>query len=221
MRKQELHREKIDAIGKRLIGHSMLSDSEIDKIVASPTLYSSIRNRVNATPVEKPKFAWLRVRTVAAFSSILVVVGISAFVVLRQDETIQTIVRTNQVVPTPVNRVPDGFSEKLDAPEVEEIPRREPPRMEIRNVSYRKPAATNARHRTRVESQPDLEFIPLVYAGDPAETVRGGRVIRVELSRSSLFAMGINVPLENGAEMVKADLLVGADGVPRAIRMPH
>jgi len=39
------------------------------------------------------------------------------------------------------------------------------------------------------------------------------------MSRASLFAMGINIPLENGAEVVKADLLVGPDGVTRAVRL--
>ena len=43
--------------------------------------------------------------------------------------------------------------------------------------------------------------------------------MRVEMSRASLFAMGINIPLENGAEVVKADLLVGPDGVARAVRL--
>ena len=33
------------------------------------------------------------------------------------------------------------------------------------------------------------------------------------------FAMGIHVPLENGSDTVRADLLVGPDGVPRAVRL--
>ena len=69
------------------------------------------------------------------------------------------------------------------------------------------------------ERKPDLEFYPLTFAGDPVETTSGGRVMQVELSRSSLFAMGFNIPIENGAELVKADLLVGPDGVARAIRL--
>ena len=39
------------------------------------------------------------------------------------------------------------------------------------------------------------------------------------MPRSALFAMGVNIPLENDAEVVKADLLVGTDGVTRAIRV--
>jgi len=69
-----------------------------------------------------------------------------------------------------------------------------------------------------VVSDDQPAFIPVAYAGDPRETA-GGHIIRVDMSRSSLFALGVNVPLENDSDTVKADLLVGADGVTRAIRV--
>ena len=47
----------------------------------------------------------------------------------------------------------------------------------------------------------------------------GGQVVRVEMKRSSLFALGVNIPLENDDTVIKADLLIGRDGVTRAIRM--
>jgi hypothetical protein len=68
--------------------------------------------------------------------------------------------------------------------------------------------------------EPDGDFyaISTTYAMD--ETAGGGRIIRADVPRSALFAMGINIPLENGGtETVKADLLVGSDGVTRAIRV--
>jgi hypothetical protein len=63
------------------------------------------------------------------------------------------------------------------------------------------------------------DFYAVSYAGDPHETERGGRIVRVDIPRSTLFAMGINVPLENESATVKADLLVGSDGVTRGIRV--
>jgi hypothetical protein len=67
------------------------------------------------------------------------------------------------------------------------------------------------------QREPEREFYPVTYVGD-GESTRGGRVVRVDLPRSSLFAMGVNVPLENESPTVKADLLIGPDGVTRAIR---
>jgi hypothetical protein len=75
------------------------------------------------------------------------------------------------------------------------------------------------RPRKAANIEPDAVFFPISYAGEPEEASYGGRIIRVDLKRSSLFAMGVNLPLENDDEVVKADLLVGSDGVARAIRV--
>ena len=56
-------------------------------------------------------------------------------------------------------------------------------------------------------------------SGAEAADASGGRIVRVDLPRASLFAMGINVPLENDSDTVKADILIGPDGVTRAIRL--
>jgi hypothetical protein len=81
-----------------------------------------------------------------------------------------------------------------------------------RTVTRTRP--TSARH---VDDQ--NEFYALSYAGDPNETERGGRIVRVDISRATLFAMGFDLPLENESETVRADLLVGSDGVTRAVRV--
>jgi hypothetical protein len=79
-----------------------------------------------------------------------------------------------------------------------------------------------AKPRTAVgrpaEAVRDKEFYEVSYAGDARE-LAAGRVIRVELPPAALFAMGINVPLENASSAIKADLLVGPDGVARAMRL--
>jgi hypothetical protein len=43
-------------------------------------------------------------------------------------------------------------------------------------------------------------------------------LVRVELPRSSLVAMGVDPPAENDAQKVKTDLLIGSDGVMKAVR---
>jgi hypothetical protein len=61
------------------------------------------------------------------------------------------------------------------------------------------------------------DFIPLSYGGvqTPMES---GEVIRVEMPRSSLIAFGLPVNVENADAPVKAELLLGEDGMARAIR---
>lgn len=61
------------------------------------------------------------------------------------------------------------------------------------------------------------DYFPLTYLAD-ATAVEGGIVVRVELSRSALIAMGLPVGMERSETRVKADLVVGDDGVARAVR---
>jgi hypothetical protein len=60
------------------------------------------------------------------------------------------------------------------------------------------------------------DFIPLVHNQlAPAES---GRLVRVELPRSALARFGLPVNAERAGERVKADVLIGDDGIARAIR---
>ena len=61
------------------------------------------------------------------------------------------------------------------------------------------------------------DFIPLTHRGNLAE-LEGGQVLRVELPRSSLASFGLPVNLERAGERIKADVVVGNDGMARAIR---
>ncbi|MGH9940647.1 MAG: hypothetical protein ACREAM_30755, partial [Blastocatellia bacterium] len=61
------------------------------------------------------------------------------------------------------------------------------------------------------------DFVPLSYGGvqNPMES---GEVIRLQMSRSALIAFGLPVDVEHADAPVKAELLLGEDGMARAIR---
>jgi hypothetical protein len=61
------------------------------------------------------------------------------------------------------------------------------------------------------------DYIPLTYLAD-ATAVESGMVLRVELPPSALMTMGLSAPVERNDSPVKADLIVGDDGVARAVR---
>ena len=61
------------------------------------------------------------------------------------------------------------------------------------------------------------DFIPLRY-GASLDGMDGGHVVRVELPRTALAQFGLPVDVERSAEPVKADVLMGDDGLARAIR---
>jgi hypothetical protein len=61
------------------------------------------------------------------------------------------------------------------------------------------------------------DFIPLNYATD-LSNLDSGRVVRVELPRTALARYGLPMNAERAGEPVKADVLLGEDGLARAIR---
>jgi hypothetical protein len=61
------------------------------------------------------------------------------------------------------------------------------------------------------------DFMPLTYDGG-AMAMESGHVVRVELPRSALISMGLPMNPERAGELIKADVLMGDDGVARAIR---
>ncbi|MBO0860729.1 MAG: hypothetical protein J2P21_20045 [Chloracidobacterium sp.] len=93
----------------------------------------------------------------------------------------------------------------------------------IENPVVRKPAERPARRHAATSSgmtdnnETVTEYIPLTYMAD-ATAMESGMVLRVELPPSALVTMGLPAPVERTDSRVKADLIVGDDGVPRAVR---
>jgi hypothetical protein len=62
------------------------------------------------------------------------------------------------------------------------------------------------------------DFIPLLQGGARLVAGDGGQVVRVELPRTALERFGLPMNVERANERVKADVLLGEDGMARAIR---
>jgi hypothetical protein len=80
--------------------------------------------------------------------------------------------------------------------------------------SYR---ASQFAQTNRAEPEIATEFMPLNY-GAALNPNEGGQLVRVELPRSALASLGLPVNAERANERVKADVLLGHDGLARAIR---
>jgi len=61
------------------------------------------------------------------------------------------------------------------------------------------------------------DFMPVTY-GDNLNSIESGRIVRVEMPRSALAQFGLPVNMERANERVKADVIIGDDGMARAIR---
>ena len=66
-----------------------------------------------------------------------------------------------------------------------------------------------------VNGEVATDFIPLVYDPEPVDR---GRVVRVRLPRAALRTFGLPVNEQLSEEPIQADVLLGEDGLARAVR---
>jgi hypothetical protein len=67
------------------------------------------------------------------------------------------------------------------------------------------------------ETETATDFLPLLLV-DAANEFERGQVVRVELPRSALISFGLPMNEERSREPIKADVLLGEDGLARAVR---
>ncbi len=64
------------------------------------------------------------------------------------------------------------------------------------------------------------EYIPLTYVAN-SKAIKSGQIVRIEVSRSSLLALGLPINVNRMNERVKADVIISDDGLARAIRLVY
>jgi hypothetical protein len=79
------------------------------------------------------------------------------------------------------------------------------------------PKKTTLPATSNISKEIATEFMPLGYL-NAANFQDGGQIVRVELPRSAMASFGLPVNMDRYNERVKADVLLGVDGVAHAIR---
>ncbi len=118
--------------------------------------------------------------------------------------------------------------DKTAAPNVVSVPSATP--LSGRNPVVAKSSTQRGQHRGVIQPKPSVDetnsnaineittdFIPLTNRETFAQ-MDGGQVMRVELPRSALISFGLPMDMERATERIKADVVVGNDGLARAIR---
>ncbi|HUR99643.1 MAG TPA: hypothetical protein VMZ26_16375 [Pyrinomonadaceae bacterium] len=224
---RKLEKKTLDEIAKALVKADAPSPRDIEGIIANPALFDSVRARVKLAanePAPKP-FLFFGRTAMASFASVALV-GIIVFALLAFNT------KSPDMAAVPVPETPGHreVTKKFDRPDrvaAPDLPRtqtsvradRASSRADVPDVPEVKISRPRRSAAQQIRYEGEGDFYALSYAGDPNETERGGRIVRVDIPRSTLFAMGVDVPLENESETVKADLLIGSDGVTRAIRV--
>jgi hypothetical protein len=226
-KKHVLKNKEIRRISDNVLNAVRLTDVEIDRIVADPNLVDRLRAAIESgravTDEAGASSSWpfrytLRRQNAwaAATAAVLMLAGVVGLsVIANQSNTTSDLAEI--VLPV---KVPQVTPSVVDIPEGEFVARGG--RKVRERVGRRHTMSTKTRSVKSPRQPKELEmgeFQALTYAGEMGEPGDGGRIVRVELSPASLFAMGINVQVENGTGKIPADLLINADGVMTGVRL--
>lgn len=227
MKKHVFKNNEIYRIGDKVLKSVRLPDEEIDRIIAAPHLVDRLRAAMGSgqTVTDQAvtskgwplRYTLLRQNAWAAGAIVLVLaVAIGSIFIARQNHVGSDL--AGIVQPAEIPQITPGV---IDIPEIEVTPDdvrkvRGPRRSETARVVKVRPQVKAVKQVKEIEMG---EFQALTYAGEREEPGEGERIVRVELSPASLFAMGVDIEVENDGGKVKADLLIGADGVMKGVRV--
>jgi hypothetical protein len=242
MNKRNLQNEELDRVGRKLLDAARVRSEEIEQIVGSPMLFDAVKARIETERrngnLKNVSGGWANLQIwnwqrASAMALPLFIVGVISLIIFSkftpQQQTEQVAVPEIQPkvaeveILQPTTQIPEDSPTivKTKNPVIES-PKITKQKVFINKISKtQKSEARKPKQQRRFQlkqNEPSGEFYALTFAGNPGETGEELQIVRAELSRSSLFALGVNLPIENESEKIKTDLLVGADGVARAIR---
>jgi len=161
----------------------------------------------------------------AVAALLLIVFGVLAFRLRSQQQRVpqqqQAIVQPGESKKNIVN-VKEKETPRPESVAVgTNVEKKNRPRHRFTNASVVASAGNSRTPKNNVVSNHATEvatdFMPLGYL-NPAALQDGGQIIRVEVSRTTLASFGIPVNMDRYNEKVKADVLLGVDGMAHAIR---
>ncbi len=197
--------------------------TDMETLSASPEmelkLREEFRSRNSVVPLAsrsaRPRYWWW-----AAVAAVLLMAMTVASMWWRLSAPAQEV--ANKTKPPKQVAVPSGPGESPAPKQVEFTAVTEPPKLPAappksihRNTTPRRAAETPMANH--VSNEIATDFMPL---GDfnAASLQDGGQLIRVKMRRSALVRFGLPVNMDRYNENVKADVLVGVDGLAHAIR---
>lgn len=213
------------ACGQRLRDEDMLSRglrtlaADMSSAVAPAAIESNLRAAFRAREVTAPTVSnSLRYASLAAAAVVLMVFSVAALR-LRNENAVPEIpanpTTSSLASVVPITKEAAAISEaSIGAPPHKQrvLRNRTAPRIQ-RSPSPSEDAVAVNNHPIEVTT----DFMPLSYL-NTANLQDGGQIVRVELPRSALANFGLPVNMERYNERVKADVLLGVDGLAHAIR---
>jgi hypothetical protein len=219
--------EKFETLLRSLIADASMNHEEFDAIAASPNVWHGVRRQI-ADQKQHPHFAWppiakfwqvLKFGVPALAAGALLLIGIF---VLRPAQDLPEKAALTPDAPTSVTQVPSRPI--VATPTAAALPEKSAFKSrEIRHfasVRATTAATTSAKqHFVTTDPAPSKteiksDFIALSYAPD----AESGQIVRVKVPSSMMVTLGLAAAVEKPTALIDAEVIVGDDGLTRAIR---
>ncbi len=236
---RKLSDEQLDRIAKTLLKDFSPKDETLDEIAGSPRLWWNVRNRIETEKSRREK-SWLTVfrprKLVFGALAILICCGLAVLVLnFRNDSNagaaqqhslqnpVEEIAQTPEALPLVSPKIDSKIPEIAKNPAAEKVPVKtvEPKtRFAAKNRNIENSAKRVGRWSKReVPSKNETEetktdFIALSYAA----ATDSGQIVRVKVPSSMMVSLGVKTNVEKESELVNAEVVIGDDGLARAIR---
>lgn len=223
--------EHLDRVGREFLLAARVSEDEIAAAASSVELYDRLRVRIaRGWGQEAPGKVWYApvgmerghagarfgVRlsprwTLAVAAAILLLIAVTLTLWLPRLSSDRARIAQDEPQPTAAAASPGG------------VESRQPPKHESASLAVmpraRQSQGTSHRHpRSNYHAREvATDFLPLTFLTDSAAQ-ESGHVVRVRVPRSALIAFGVPMNVDRVGELIIAEVVIGDDGLARAIR---
>lgn len=220
--KKQLSDEQIDSLMKAIMADADRDDAFVNDISDSPTLWWSVQRKINkqkdTVVAPWPPVAMLRrwlMISVPAMAALALVAGIIIFrgVTATENAGVQPqIAPTATTTAAAVPVAPSTDNSIVAAAATPKAPRSQSVKAAVKTTERRQAKAvmTTAVEKTEIKT----DFIALSYARNP----ESGQLVRVKVPSSMMVTLGLVASVEKPNNLVDAEVVVGDDGLTRAIR---
>ena len=218
--------ERLDQMELKVLQSLKVGEDEIEAVAGAPYLYDRVRSRIQAGPKQHrsdgrlvgsrlafvPTHLNVRRPVLWMLSAAAVLLLVAALLFWRSGRSVESgkLGSSQQTPSAPQQDLQPSAPSSKPEPDGRRIAESVPSR-------NRSPVAPRPRRPRSRSTEVATEFFPLTFIADSA-ALETGQVVRVRIPRSALVTFGVPMNVDRAGELVKADVVIGDDGLARAIR---
>lgn len=218
-RKLTMRDELLERVGAEVLLAARVSEDEVTATAGSPDIYAGLRIRIANGREQQSHNSnalaasiWHTMRWPLSVAAAILLLIVVAMTLLQPKSGLE---RAGDARPVLDSATPDkpNAVEQTPAP-----PSHEPAAIAaVHSGSRRKTASYGQPRLSNHNNEVATDFLPLTFVAD-STVQESGHVVRVSVPRSALIAFGLPMNVERASEFIMADVVIGDDGLARAIR---